>query len=392
MNLNTWHRMDKIFFQILKRFPFKKQTILFDSFHGQYNDNPKYISEKIHEIDPEVRIVWVIGNDCNERDIPEYVIKIGPYSWRHLIYASRSQGIVDNFTGIRGFTRKNEDSGLINLLKSKKQMNISTWHGFPLKHIGKDIPGNENEKYSYKSSAYVSAGTDFSYRIFAQAFYPATIKMNGSPRNDILVKCEKVDVTALKEKLGIPVNKRIIVFAPTFRESAYESGIRQMNEIEINRFLDILSCKFGGDWVFVFRVHHTVLTQVDANKLIEEYSGSIISGNEHDDMAEYLAVADALLTDYSSCMFDYMLTKKPVFLLTMDKDHYCNDERGLYFSMDELPFPCAINAESLYRNVMEYDVETVPCRIEMFLNKIGNKEDGKASERIAKELIDFMSK
>ncbi len=84
---------------------------------------------------------------------------------------------------------------------------------------------------------------------------------------------------------------------------------------------------------------------IDVKEQNLKYSGKVINGNLHDDMAEYLAVADALITDYSGSVFDFALTGKPGFLYTPDKDHYINDERGVYLELEQLPYDSAIDDE-----------------------------------------------
>lgn len=383
----------KIDFLIRKPLPIIRRTIFFQSFGGQYNDNPKYISEKLHELEPAIEIVWAVSDKSKCNDLPEYVKRVEIDSSEYVKYSCRSQVIVENMNGIRGFISVKPLPFLISLITSKRQLNISTWHGTPLKHIGLDIPDMKQYKYMYTSANYISAGCEYTMEKFQKAFYPAKIKMNGSPRNDILVNFSEEKRENLKKRLGIPLNKKVLLFAPTFRESVYESGIHQIKKLDFNKLSEALVKKFGGDWCFVFRAHHEVMKEINIYELYDKFGNqSFIDGNQHDDMAEYLVVSDVLLTDYSSCMFDYMLTKRPVFLLTLDKFHYCNDERGLYFPMNELPFPCAIDVDALYQNIVEYDVKTFPDKIELFLNKIGNREDGKASERIAMEILDFMTK
>ena len=215
----------------------------------------------------------------------------------------------------------------------------------------------------------------------------------GSPRNDFLIGSNDQKKVQMKLHLGIPLDKKVLLFAPTFRESVYESGIHQFEKLDFLKLSEVLTKQFNGEWCFVFRVHHEVMKEINAYGYRSKYEKNlIIDGNLHDDMAEYLLTADVLLTDYSSCMFDFALTKRPVFLLTLDKERYCNDERGLYMSMDQLPFPYAMEPEELYRNIAEYDSELSKYKIELFLDKIGNREDGKSSERIVRELLKFMSK
>lgn len=381
----------KLNYIVRKPLPIIKETVLFKSFGGQYNDNPKYVSEKLHEIAPNVQIVWVISDKSKCDDIPDYVKRISIESNDYVKYASRSQVVIDNMDGIRGFVSERPNEFFRSLFKSKRQLNISTWHGTPLKKIGLDVPEMQSKKYMYTSAAYISAGCDYSKEIFEKAFYPTKIKLNGSPRNDILFSISNEKRKNIMKKLGIPLDRNVILFAPTFRNSLEESGVRQIRELDFQKLFNILTKKFGSEWCFVFRVHHEVLKMINTNKLMGQFGeGRFIDGNSHDDMAEYLSIADILLTDYSSSFFDFALTRRPCFLLTLDRKHYIDDERGIYIPIDELPYPYADSYDELYANIEKYDSEISYTAISDFLNKLGNAEDGKSSERIAQEIVDFI--
>jgi CDP-glycerol glycerophosphotransferase len=126
-----------------------------------------------------------------------------------------------------------------------------------------------------------------------------------------------------------------------------------------------------------------VLKKIDVDAVTATYPGVVLDGNQHDDMAEYLSVTDALITDYSGSVFDFALTGKPGFLYTPDKEHYIKDERGVYISLDELPYPHAVTAEALYELIEQYDPEASQKRIADFNEKVGNSEFGNAAEKVA---------
>ncbi len=367
--------------------PLKKDTIFFQSFGGQYNDNPKYISEYLHEHYPNYKLVWGIDEKkCNISDIPKYIKIVKMNSIEYYKYAVRSKVVVENMNGIVGFVSEKSRKILPKLFKRKNQLNISTWHGIPLKYIGLDEIKDKNKdiKYIYTSSDYISSGSSYSYEIFKKSFYPTKIKNNGSPRVDILFEKNNDNLKNLKLKLGIPYYKKVVLYAPTFRNTAKESGIVQLNEMDIPRLLECLKNRFGGEWCFVFRAHHVVLTEVKLEKLDD----NIILGFDHDDMNEYMAITDVLITDYSGCMFDYMLTKRPCFLYTNDKKDYIMNNRKLYFDMKTLPYESVCTPDELYRAITNYKHNEKI--IESFLNKIGNNEDGKSSKIISDEIDRFM--
>jgi len=370
--------------------PIMKNTVLFRSFNGQYNDNPKYVSEELYRRRPDTNIVWAIRDGAPE-SFPKYVKTVEIDSLEYAKYIARAEAVVDNYCGCRTNYLKinNPIKRLVFWLLSRRrkgQICISTWHGTPLKHIALDEPQYKNSDFAkvYFSADILIAGCDVTANAFRTAFgWVLYILMCGTPRNDILVKGSN---DGLKDKLGLPKDKKVFLFAPTFRNNVEMSGVAQLKSLDIERLLSTLSERFGGEWCFVFRSHNLVMSAIQNESLgINE---SIINGNAFPDMAEYLAVSDALLTDYSSSMFDYMLAKRPVFLYAPDLDDYKNSERGFYFDIASTPFPISENAADLLTSIADFDQARYEENVDEFLKKIGNAEKGSA----AKALVDIIEK
>lgn len=380
----------KILFGIFRWFPIKSNTVVFKSFNGQYNDNPKYISEKLHEKCSNVEIVWVISDKSIGDDFPDYVKKVDIKSLKCDKICATAQVLVDNMSGMQGIRGKKYIKLFDYFIKRRGQYNISTWHGTPLKKIGCDIKSDEIELYQ-SSSRYITAGNKYSYDIFKHSFNGIDIKLYGTARNDVFIN-NNIKINELKKKLELPIDKKVILFAPTFRDSVENSGIVQIKGFDINKIFAELKQKFGGEWIMVLRLHHTVLKKLKnmSNELID--NNIIFDGNMHDDMAEYLLCSDVLLTDYSSCMFDFMYTKRPCFLYANDKEKYVNDERGTYMDIGDLPYDFAEDLDSLYENISNYNELESRIAIEKFLDKIGNVEDGYASERVVNDILSFTTR
>lgn len=384
-------RIKKLFRTIFYRFfPIIKNTVFFESFCGQYNDNPKYVSEELHRVAPNINIVWAVSSRGHELP-PDYAKTVEFGSKEYYKYAYRSQVVVENHMGIIAFGFLPFKIPFLDfLLNRKEQLCVATWHGTPLKKIGKDTVKRKNSHYC-STTDYCVAGCDFTADNFEKTFYlKDKIKMYGTPRNDLLVN-NSCDIVQLKKKLNLPSDKKIILFAPTFRDDFKMSGLYQMNTLDINAILKSLEEKFSGEFVFVFRVHHTVVERMD-NSLFEKYGDRIVNGNVGDDMAEYLLCADVLLTDYSSSFFDYALMEKPVFLYMPDKEHYGNVERGFYIELKELPFSQAETEVELLENIRNFSDQSYRDNVKMFLDKLGNHEDGKASSRIVNDIIFHINK
>ena len=371
-----------------KCIPILHNAVFFDSFNGQYNDNPKYISEKLHDIEPGIKIYWCISE--KGRDLPpEYVntVKCGSIAYYYLAF--NASVVIDNNVGIKTFGFKRDKNKILEFLVQKKgQLCISTWHGTPIKRVGKDQIKRESNCY-ITSTDYLISGSEYNSKTLANAFYikPEDILSIGMPRTDILF--QNIERETMLEKLGLPINKKIVLFAPTFRESAYESGIRQLKELNIDRLLKTLSERFEEEFVFVFRVHHTVLMALEGEI---KNTKSVYNGNEHDDMAEYLSVSDVLITDYSGSMFDFAITGKPCFLFAPDFDHYSMIERGLYIDYKTLPFPISYYADELYQKISGFNLRIYNEQVHRWLKVIGNCEDGEASYKASKMIIEHIKK
>lgn len=274
---NISEKLKKIEIILLKALPVKK-CVLFNSFDGLYNDNPKYVSVLLHSLYPDVKIFWIVGKDTHEA-IPDYVHRVPVKGFYRDIIESISAVVVDNFSGIRRM-EKNVPSKWVEIYtKDPRRINISTWHGTPLKRIGFDIPGIKNSKYYYTSSTYMISGCSYVKNCFSTAFPGVEVRMYGTPRNDCLIRLpNEDDRNYLKKKLGLPLNKKVVLYAPTFRESTYESGEHQLEQLNIRELLSVLNNRFGDDWVFVYRVHHEVFGKVNFECLTDDIKKVFIQG------------------------------------------------------------------------------------------------------------------
>ncbi len=382
----------------------KKLIALFDAFAGQYTCNPKYILLKLHEKAPNIKAYFLVSQKHNPADsLPDFVRPVRYGSLKHRLLWRRCNVFVTN-----GVSIANEESPALQISRPKiykaflkKKLIISTWHGSgALKKCWLDevrrhsdgIQRPESEVFTdfllaggRKSAAVLST--------FINRRKPFPVSLTGTPRCDILVN-GNADVAALKEKLCLPKNKKIILFAPTFRsklgsngENAYESGIRQMEALDVERLLDALSERFGGEWAFALRAHHAVVVEMRDRR---SEMPAVIDGNIGDDMMEYLLCADVLLTDYSSSMADFALTRRPCFLFALDRAHYENEERGFYFDYDSLPFPFADSCNALIGNIRAFDEVTYKEGIAKYLDMLGRVEDGKAAERVADCILHYV--
>lgn len=376
----------KVFEIILRMIPIRLNAVFFESFGGKYNDNPKYISEELNQTNPKMKIVWGYIGSAN-KEIPPEMIKVRPGTLRYYIYKNWSKVSVDNYCGTVFHYGKKGGKTISKLINNKHRLNISTWHGTPLKKIGADILDEAKKEGFYSTSSFIIAGCSYTQKCIERSVYHMIpVEILGTPRNDILFRTGKTE--ELRQKLHLPENKKICLFAPTYRDSVELSGVTQLKELNTERLLMALHQRFGGEWVFVFRVHHTV-EQAILNESILKDKVNVINGNDFEDMAEYLYITDFLITDYSGSLFDYALTRKPCVLWTPDKEEY-EKKPGLYMDMSELPFDLCYSSDELIERVECFDSEKNISRIDSFLKKTGNSEDGNASKRISERIVQFM--
>ena len=386
---------------IQKVIPVKKGRFVFTSFNGHYSDNPKYISQKLHEIDPSSDIVWLVKRQYMS-ELPSYVKAVDIDSPRAVFWQrARAAVFVDNvYAGQEDtLSSKNRFSRLKfrirSFLKNKKTRKVfTTWHGTPLKCMGRDQLNSHVLDFSCPQTTMLM-GNQYTLDIMQHlTFDKIKMVLCGTPRNDPLF-LPQADRDVLKEQLGLPVNKKVVLFAPTFRNDGNDiantnvqrSGLNQLDSMEFDKLFDVLSERFGGEWVMVCRFHYHVEALVDWDGLQQRYPDKIINGNAHDDMAQYLACADVLLTDASSSMYDFALTQKPCFLFFPDVEYYSHTERGFYTPIDDLPFPMADTFAGLLQTISEFDAKLYRQKVTAMLSDYGYVDDETSSERVARHIL-----
>lgn len=371
----------------------KWNRVFFSSFSGLYNDNPLYVSEELHRRDESVEIYWVISEKSRETNLPVYIKTVRPNTWKYCYYLNRSKFVVENGVGIQYLFCTKAKEKLYQLLKNRKQFDISTWHGTPLKTIGSDTNWDSGKVF-VTSSDYFATGCRYNKEIFERAFNgKLNIHMIGTPRNDILVNITPEDRARIRKRLGFGKYERIVIYAPTFRDDIYGSGAADSFDYLMNMNVpgvtEALTRRFGGTWAFVFRGHQFVQEHVRLNKYQGRADVRIVDGNQFDDMAQYLAVCNILITDYSGSLFDFALTGRPCFLYTPDRQAYVRG-RKIYDSFGKFPYNICDTNEQLIAAIRNFSYPDFKRRLDMFQRKIGNMEEGKAAERIVDIILEKM--
>lgn len=349
---------------LFRLLPIRKNRILFMSYYGKHtNCNPFAIYERIKENNLPFECVWV----DNDRKVGDKSVKYNSIAFYY--YIRTSHFLIFN-------ARPNFD-----IKKRKSQRYIQTWHSsLGFKMIEKDAEETLHKSYvrkAKKDSEYIDlliSGCRFRTECFRRNFwYNGEIAEIGTPRNDVLFSKNKTLIAQkTKKELGIKDDTKVVLYAPTFRNS---DDLSYVTSLDANMLLNELRNKFSGNWVLVYRLHPNVSFNND-------FPRGTIDASKYKDMQALLLMSDILLTDFSSVMFDFMLLDRPCFLYTPDYDRYKKNERNTYFAISELPFAMSLTNDELCRTIQRFDENEYQTKISEFQQAIGSFENGTACQRI----------
>lgn len=363
-------------------FPIRKNKIFLFSYYGsQFGCSPKYITEYILANFPEDKfdVVWAF-NDIKSKQHLTGFRKVKIMSLRYFYDLCTSKVIITNYRSTEFF------------VKRKDQYYIQTWHSsLRLKYIEKDAENVLPEHYvqmakrdSLKCDLLLS-GCKLSTEIFQRSFwYNGEIFEYGTPRNDMLFRNGSVLREDIINRLSIPSQCKVILYAPTFRKD----HSLDIYNLDYDAILKSLGQRFGGKWIFLVKLHpHLISRSTDLR-----FSEQVKNVTDYDDIQELLSVSDVLITDYSSLMFDFSNTRRPCFLYVPDMDDYIKNERKLYFDLKELPFINAFNNPDLLHKIETYSYEEYQNNLNEFLARIGSFEKGNACERLLRRIDEVCNK
>ena len=174
----------------------------------------------------------------------------------------------------------------------------------------------------------------------------------GYPRNDILFAtgAEREAVSAdVRERLALPAGKKVLLYAPTWRDDEYYVG----GSYKISMMLDLEAARerLGDDHVLLVRRHPNVVDDIPGAG-----DGFVFDVSTYPDMADLLAITDVLITDYSSVMFDFASTGRPMLFFTYDLAHYRDKLRGFYFDFEaEAPGPLLSTSDEVVAAIRDVD-------------------------------------
>lgn len=358
----------------------QKDVIVFESNLGRnYTGNPRYIYEEMvrQGLDKEYKCYFIFNDMATS--IPGSGKKIKRVRIKYF-YIMAIAGIWVCDSRLPRY-----------MIKREETQYIQTWHGTPLKKLALDMDdvsmAGEAKIESYKKNFYNNTQTwdflisqnSFSTEIFRRAFaFDKTMLEVGYPRNDTLVNDNnEAYIIKLKHKLGLPKDKKIILYAPTWRDDEFYG--KGKYKFSPKMAFNMVREQLENEYVMIVKYHYLIMDDIDWSG----FEGFIYDYDLSYDIAELYLVSDLLITDYSSVMFDYSLLKRPMFFYAYDLENYKNNLRGFYFDfIQEAPGPISLTTEDLIDDIKNYRPEEYVEKYKAFSQKYNHLDDGTASKQI----------
>jgi CDP-glycerol glycerophosphotransferase len=371
----------RTFTRLFHLFPVQKDKVFFSSYEGkQYSCNPKYIYEQMLALGIEgLHYVWEYNNpSCLPEELQRDEVDTAVHNSLPYFYHLITAGTIVTNSGISG-----------SIVLRKSQTCINTWHGGgAYKKVGTAISEDINGT-SRKELKLMAENTTYflsSSRAFTDVMVDSTLVCRdkflevGMPRNDLFFDSERCRIISDKarQQLGLEPDDRLVLYAPTYRGS---SGSQQ-TEIPMFRedtVLDALVHRFGGTWKLLYRTHY----YGGSGRTLSERSLDVSS---YPDMQELLCLADVLITDYSSSIWDFSFTGRPCFLYAPDLKDY-RHERDFYSDINTWPGVLAEGEEELLQAIEQFDPGIYESKLQAHQRSLGNCENGTATQRILELLL-----
>jgi CDP-glycerol glycerophosphotransferase len=357
-----------------------RDAVIYTSFHGrQYSDSPRAIHEELVRRGAPLEHLWVVAD--GQCEVPPSATVIRDGSSEHYDALATARYVVTNDHFPDWFARRPD------------QLCLQTWHGTPLKRLGFDVTARRNDGNRFTRWAqqvenwqYVLSPNPFSTPILRRAYaVEGEMLETGYPRDDVLAGADRDARTQeLRRRLGIPDGMRTVLYAPTYRDHVYDRNGRYRLDLHLD--LERLRAAVGDDTVILFRKHHYIVDPVPTDP-----HGFIRDVSRYPDGTELMLAADVLVTDYSSMMFDYANTGRPMLFFTYDLDAYADEIRGFYVDFTEIvPGPLLRTTDDVADALG--DLEGVQAsfaeRYGEFTRRFCKLDDGQASARVVDRLFE----
>ncbi len=366
--------------KLFMKLSMKDNLVFMESFLGKnYSDSPKYIYQYMRKQNMNYTFVWSVNE---KKNIPGNPIQVQRFSLRYFYYLARAKYWVSNSRMPRY------------LDKREGNIYLQTWHGTPLKTLVFDMDDVHSADPKYKAHFYeqsrrwdyLSSPNQYSSDIFRRAFkFDKEMLEFGYPRNDILYKNDTAeDIAALKRKMNLPEDKKVVLYAPTWRDDEFYSRGKYKFTLQLD--LAKLQQKLGDAYIVVLRMHYFIASQMD----ISEFEGFAFDFSSYDDIAELYLVSDILITDYSSVFFDYANLKRPILFFTYDLEKYRDKLRGFYIDIEtEVPGPLLRTTDEVIHSIENIEAvqSEYQAKYDVFHERFCKWDDGNASKNTVERVF-----
>ena len=393
-------------FYLCRVFPINKKLVSVCTFEGKggFGCNPKYVVQELHKQDPSIQFVWFVNKDVlNQKEFPDYIKKVPNTLWSRAYWLSRSKVWIDNYRKPYGTVKR---KGQYYLNANHYTIGIKCtglWRGEGFSEMAYLVSKNDSDMIDD-----LVIDSDWCEDVSPNGLvYDGTYLKTGAPRCDVLFGDREKYKKIFRTKHSLPQDAKIVMYAPTFRETAVNGKRMVYSEVwtlDFSRLLYNLEKKFGGTWYLCVRVHPQ-LASMFAEYKNEAIQDRLIDESQADDMYEILAGMDAYITDYSSACFEAGFARMPVFLYMDDIEKYSHDRGNLMWKLDvnnleqvknnkvmtprfdvDIPFAIATNNDELEKNISSHNQGAYNDKLDCFYEDLGLVFTGKASEELANEI------
>ncbi|WP_159939959.1 MULTISPECIES: CDP-glycerol glycerophosphotransferase family protein [unclassified Nocardiopsis] len=353
------------------------EGVLFDAYTGrQYSDSPRGIHAELRGRPgwADYPMSWLVAD--GQVRLPGDLVPVRHRGREYYEALARTRYLVTNSRQPAWFHRRPD------------QVVVQTWHGSMLKRIGFDVANIRGKSRDYfdklawetRQWDYLVSPSPWATPILRSAFrFEGEILETGYPRNDIFFAPDREAVAErARARLGLPEGKKVVLYAPTWRDDKYYS--RGRHKLDLHLDLRRMYDKLGGDHVLLVRRHPRV---VDSVPIVGE--GFVYDVSLYPEIMELFLVTDVLVTDYSSMMFDFANTGRPMLFFTYDLESYRDNLRGFYFDFEETaPGPLLTESDQVVSALLEIDEVAARSRdsYRAFVERFCPLDDGRAAQRV----------
>ena len=350
---------------------------VYDSFAGRYSDNPRVLFEALRARGGDHEHVW-LASPAHRQGFPPGVSAVGIDTPAAVEALERADVVVAN-THVE-----------LEWTKASSAVHLQTWHGTPLKRIHHDVLWAPEGRLTAldrdvaRWDLLLSPNAASTPRLRGAFGFRGEVLETGYPRNDVLSSPDRDAVRArVRTELGLAEGTTAVLYTPTWRDQDHFAPGRPDISLAlgVERFAEVM----GEDWCLLPRLHYMM-----TDRMAPLSGPGVRDVSRYPDVAELYLAADVMITDYSSTMFDFAVTGKPMVFFTYDHAAFRDELRGFYFDpLPEAPGPVVETAEEVLAALADLDAvrERYAQRYAAFQERWCHLEDGRATDRVIEALL-----